>query len=74
MIMGDEEAASQQSANDEKQAGTAGSIYGGDPAPAQPPTEDDPDSTGSIGGGEPEGDEPGGDDDGPPDDGSIYGG
>ena len=69
MIMGDEENASQQPA-DEKQAGTAGSIYGGDPGPAQPGAEDDPDSTDSTDSGEPDD----GNDDGPPDDGSIYGG
>lgn len=69
--MEDEEAASQQPDDLEKQAGTAGSIYGGDTGPAQPGAEDDPDSTGSIDSGEPEDGEP---DDGPPDDGSIYGG
>jgi hypothetical protein len=69
MIMGDEEAAGQQPADDEKQAGTAGSIYGGDSGPAQPGA-DDPDNTASTDSPEPDDD----DDDSPPDDGSIYGG
>ncbi len=73
MIMGDEEAAGQQPADDEKQPGTAGSIYGGDTGPAQPGADKDPNSTSSTGSGEPTGDEPD-DGDGPPDDGSIYGG
>jgi len=79
MIMGEEGAASQQPSDDEKQAGTTGSIYSGKPGPAQHAAGDDPDS-GSIYSGDPEGADPdddGGDgppDDGPPDDGSIYSG
>ena len=70
MIMGDEEAAGQQPGDNEKQAKTTGSIYGGDTGPAQPGAEGDPGNSGSINSGDPDN----GDDDGPPDDGSIYGG
>jgi len=78
--MGDEKAG-QQPPDDQEQAGTeetgtAGSIYSGEPAPAQGGgSGDDPDAPGSIYSGDTEGDEPDdGDDDGPPDDGSIYSG
>jgi len=78
--MGDEKAAGQQPSDDQERAGTegertAGSIYSGARAPADPATGDDPGTPGSIYSGEPETDEPDkGDDDGPPDDGSIYSG
>ena len=73
--MGDEKAAGQP--DDQEQAGTggeatAGSIYSGQPAPAQPDTGDDPDQDDSIYSGGT--DDPSNGDDGPPDDGSIYSG
>ncbi len=81
--MGDENATGQP-ADDQEQAGTggggtSGSIYSGQPAPAQPDAGDDPDKDDSIYSGGPDEpgngpDEPGNGDDGPPDDGSIYSG